>query len=263
MVKNIIWGVLALLFFVGCHDENLPCQDPTNPLCPNFDSCLVFSTPMAAFEVYDSIRGISCYGADRQDLVFKTDTTLGNRVLLRATQKADDYTWTVGSDPKVYKGSELYYDFGLVSDSTDIPVRLIVCNTLPVGCQHIACDTFYKTVHVIPVDFQRTDWSYVIGRFKGAEFNRPDSFIVTINSGLPPLQGIINLPEGCTDQYLDIQVYRHGFLLNPGSAVCDFICGVGRIQEDRRTLVIEYTTKHEEPNYLLYVKHRWSGYRIE
>lgn len=261
MLKSLLHPAFALLYLAACHDENPPCMDPTNPHCPNFDSCLVFVPANAAFTVFDSLSGISCFGQPRQDLVFETDTCAGVPMLLHAEYPADRYYWIVGSDTTIYRSRSFRYDFGWVQDSMDVPVRLITCKTPPLDCQIDACDTVDAFIHLIPVDLGESAWSYVIGSFKGAGHGQ-DSFIITIPPILPTLQGIINFPEGCLDQYLEVSVYRHGFIINEGPTFCASVCGIGRIQEDRKTLIIDYTTKHIDSNYILYIVNQWRGRRL-
>lgn len=236
---------MGILFCVSCREQELPCVDPTNPDCPNYDHCLVFEAANADFIVYDSIYGIDCHdGRSRLDLVSEADTTFIGEKYFRALHPNDSYQWLVGTDPQIHTENKFVLNFTITDLPQDIDVTLVVCKAPPVGCNFIRCDTMTKAIHFIPIDLADSTWSYVIGTFKGIDTSAPnDSFTIRIPPILPTLQGIINFPNGCVGQYLDASVFRKQLLIRTESFICQSVCGIGSIQDDLKTLIIDYSVK--------------------
>lgn len=58
---------------------------------------------------------------------------------------------------------------------------------------------------------------------------------------MPSLVGIINFPNGCTGQFLDVIISRNGLIVEQTPSVCQSACGIGYIMPDRKTLIIDYS----------------------
>jgi len=262
MLNRYALIIISIVCFYACREENMPCMDPTNPDCPNFDSCLVFEPAQAAFSMFDSIAGITCYAQLFEGIVYETDTFIGQRVLFKANQIADYYSWTIGTDTVEYHAKSFTYEFNPVQELTDVAIKLVVCKSPPALCQVKECDTIYKGVHIIPSPLNISDWSNVIGRFKGAA-SFQDSVIITIPLVSQASQGIINFPEECEDSVLSVSIYRNHFIIHPADTACFYVCGLGYMQEDRDHLVIDYITRQDFPEFILYTTKKWQGRRIE
>lgn len=239
-------GILFLaLFIIACSDEDPPCTDPLNPKCPNYDPCLSFQPANAEFVIIDSIYGVDCNdGRGRLDLVSEVDTTFANNELyFRALHDADTYEWKVGTDPTVYHDRKFSLYFPNSIAPAEINVTLIVCKDDPDNCQTRSCDTLSKRIFILFTNGADTA-SLVVGKFKGVDMDSPlDSFIIEVPPPLPSLVGIINFPNGCIGQFLDVTIGRKGFILEQTPTVCQSACGVGNIMVDRKTLVIDYSVQ--------------------
>lgn len=135
------------------------------------------------------------------------------------------------------------FSLGLPSSVSpqDIPITLTTCKTDLANCAATKCDTLTKFIHLFFTDGTDNS-SLVVGQFRGIDVDNPlDSFTITIPPSLPSLQGIINFPNGCMGQYLDVRLTRWGFVLYPTPTFCKSACGTGRLMQDRKTLVIDYS----------------------
>jgi hypothetical protein len=122
---------------------------------------------------------------------------------------------------------------------------VVVCNDDSLQCQVVVCDTLTKRIHLVKTTGYDTA-SLVIGRFKGVENTAPqDTFIIEIPPPLPSLVGIINFPKGCVGFYHDVQLGRKGLIIPNLSTPCQSACGIGHIQPDYKTLIIDYSVEHE------------------
>ncbi len=242
-MKTLIFLSLLILT-LGCKDEDIPCTDTLNPKCPNYDPCLSFQPANADFVIIDSIYGVDCFdGRGRLDLVSEiTDTAIVSSTLyFRALHVADTYKWQVGSDPTIYYDKQFSLYFSGSVAPANISVTLVVCKADTNNCQTQFCDTLVKSFNLIFSNSYDTA-SLVIGKFKGVDIDFPlDTFIIEIPPTLPSLKGIINFPNGCTGQYLDVIISRHGIIIEKTPTVCQSACGIGYIMADRNTLVIDYS----------------------
>lgn len=243
MRSLIFLGMLGLISFCSCCDDEQPCTDPLNPKCPNYDPCLSFQQANADFVIIDSIYGTNCNdGRGRLDLVSEVDTTYAsNEIYFKALYEADTYAWRIGSDPTNHNKKEFSVYFPSEVAPADINVQLIVCKNDPNNCQTKTCDTLSKKMHLIYTIGSDT-FSLAIGRFRGIDVDSPlDTFTIEIPPPLPSLVGIINFPNGCTGQFLSVTVGRKGFILYETPTVCQSACGIGILEPDRKTLVIDYS----------------------
>jgi hypothetical protein len=253
--------ICVLLLLIACRDEDTPCTDALNPKCPNYDPCLSFQPANADFVIIDSIYGYDCMdGRGRLDLVSEVDTAIaGGELYFRALHVADTYEWKVGTDPRIYHDRKFSLIFPASAAPADIDVSLIVCKEDTNQCQTILCDTLIKTFNLIFSDGFDTA-SLVIGKFRGIDTDSPlDSFTIEIPPPLPSLKGIINFPNGCTGQWLNVSLSRKGILIYRTPTFCQSACGIGYIMPDRKTLVIDYSVKTGDQRILK----KFIGTRIE
>lgn len=232
-----------VLHFSSCTDEAIPCNDPANPACPNYDPCLVFEFANADFSVTEQIAGPDCMdGRGDLNLVTEVDTTFTNQDLFfEALYNADTYEWHIGTDPRIFREKKFVLYFPYLSAPTDIDITLISCKQPPNNCTGVVCDTVSRRIHLFFSNGADSS-SLVIGKFRGVDSDAPsDSFTIEIPPPLPTLKGIINFPNGCQGQYLDVSVGRKGFILFQTPTICQSACGIGHILEDHKTLVIDYS----------------------
>jgi hypothetical protein len=237
---------IAYLSCIGCREDEPICNDPTNRFCPNFDPCLVFEFADAEFSIIQSIYGVDCLdGRGRLDLNHEVDTGFANSDLVfEALHDADSYEWQIGTDPKIHTEKKFDLFFPRSIAPATITVRLVVCKQPPQDCEGFVCDTFSRTIHLIDVGLEDSTFSLVIGSFRGSNTDTPlDSFTIIIPPYWPTQEGIINFPDGCVGQYLDVSLGRNGFILRTASHPCQSACGIGLLMDDRRTLVIDYSVR--------------------
>lgn len=234
--------MVGLISFCACGEEEQPCTDALNPKCPNYDPCLSFQPANADFVIIDSIYGVDCNdGRGRLDLVSDVDTAVAGRFYFRALHEADSYEWNIGSDPTLYHDKTFSLYFPLSLAPSDINVSLKVCKEDPNDCQSRICDTLNKKIHILFSNGYDTV-SFVTGKFIGVDIDFPlDTFTIDIPPPLPTLAGIINFPKGCIGQFLVVQRSRKGILIEQTPTICQSACGVGKIMDDRKTLVIDYS----------------------
>ena len=238
------------------------CADPTNPSCPNYDPCSVLSSANADFVMVDSFRNFHC--KDIQGLSYyytNHDTCIRNaRIELRAINEHDSYHWIIGGDASYPQARNFAYHVPQNFPSDTIRIQLIVSNEIPDGCDVKKIDTLTKTLYIKPMDYFGGSWSVVIGSFQGADTDTPeDTFTIVVPPIFPTFQGIDNFPKGCTDQYHEVGTYRHGLILNTISTTCKSFCGIGVIQDDRKTLVIDYSITEGGQRLMK----RWVGSKVE
>lgn len=120
-IGNIIFflavGVISV-WLQSCKDD---CQDPTDPTCDNYDPCYGKEKTSAYFIVEESLG----------DKWIECDTIVGrgnvSAVRFTATQEADSFIWTLGSEI-IHSKSFVRKGF---PQKEHIPVSLIVINKNP------------------------------------------------------------------------------------------------------------------------------------
>jgi len=128
--KQYIWGLSFLLLLIAsckpCDDWTDPecpnyCVDETNPLCPNYDECLK-QTPVSA----DFLMLERSIGADPITDTIYYDTVLSSSVITQALHIHEDWTykWEIGAGE--YEGTSTALDYSTAPRGLPISVRLIV-----------------------------------------------------------------------------------------------------------------------------------------
>jgi len=133
-VIKLSLAISVVMFFNSCR-KDCPCNDPYNPVCPNYDSCLTKKPVTADFwfgivfredfkhlvngqeyRTDDSI--FSCGGVDSMG------NTYGVRLTFIPTEKNAKYTWKLGSE--IITDRVFVRSFGDAIGPQRIPVTLIV-----------------------------------------------------------------------------------------------------------------------------------------
>ena len=242
MKSSYVLIAMAILF--ACKEEPLPCTDPTNPECPNFDPCIGVEPVIADFVMIDSITGFPCTDVQPLSYILKDmDYQVSKRVYLRALHDADSYDWYIQPHSIHTFGKIAYVDFPTVWDTTQLEITLVTKKILPPGCIYAEQDTLSQTLQIIPYNnFFYIDWSYIIGIFRGVDRDFPnDSFDITFTPDAFSY-GVNNFPDGCVEQYHDVTTGRYvmQFKSNATAEPCYGFCGVGVIHDDLKTLEINY-----------------------
>jgi hypothetical protein len=92
---GLIIGVMA----VGCDKDDdpqdcLPCDDPTNPDCPNYDPCIGENPVTAEFRIFDEIFS----GGPEAGTWFEEDVIWDGRVKFSAIEQDAYYKWYLGQE---------------------------------------------------------------------------------------------------------------------------------------------------------------------
>jgi hypothetical protein len=170
------------------------------------------------------------------------------------------YQWIIGGDTSYPQVRILQYYVPENFPSDTINIQLIVSNQNPDACGLKKSDTLVQTLYIKHIDYFGDSWSLVIGSFHGADVDTPeDTFTIVIPPIFPTFQGINNFPNGCTGQYHDVGTFRHGLILHTISTTCKSFCGIGVIQSDRKTLIIDYSITEAGQR----VKKRWIGTKLQ
>jgi hypothetical protein len=237
-------------------------MDPMNPHCPNYDPCFSLSSANADFVMVDSFRNFHCeYIQGRSYYYTDKDTCIrSSRIYLRATNENDSYQWIIGGDSSYPQARSFSYYVPENFPSDTLVIQLIVSNQVPDGCGLKKRDTLTQTLYIQHIDYFGDSWSLVIGSFHGADIEAPlDTFTIIVPPIFPTFQGIDNFPKGCTGQYHEVGTFRHGLILNTISTPCKLFCGVGVIQSDRKTLIIDYSITEGGQQLMK----RWVGIKVE
>jgi hypothetical protein len=204
----IILTIIALFAFESCR-KDCPCNDPYNPVCPNYDSCLTKKPVTADFwfgivfredfkhlvngqeyRTDDSIY--SCGGKDSMG------NTFGVRLTFIPTEKNAKYTWKLGSEiitDRVFSRS-----FEDAIGPQRIPVTLIVEKEPNSNCfpNDDGKDTVTRFIDL------RYQYSYpIIGKYKVLFEGEKDSSILEVRPW-----GVYN---NCGNCRVIITNFRHPF----------------------------------------------------
>jgi len=166
----------------GCDDDEVPCNDPTNMDCHNYDPCHDRKTPVSAdFEVRQ-------VGYD-ESIIYYGDTFPGDvflRFVALDSMPGTTYAWEVGNAQNT--STNISYRLSFDCEATlnqTIPVRLIAERSADNDCllPEDRRDTIVRNVHFVP----RSQCLYW-GQWEGYLENNPEE-IYTIELGhqeVPP-----------------------------------------------------------------------------
>lgn len=205
------------------------------------------------FEIPIATMNWTCDGEEAQDLEFAADTIFGHNsytVHFRANQEdATKYEWKVGADSRTWTTREFNLDFS-ENAIGNVPITLIVEKVDPLSCGTTAVtkDTLTKVMHVLraPAEYLSRDWSLLYGKWLGYNEEEPElSFEIEIGPNFP--YAVINgLFPDCANVEMEVGLGRKFMYIKGWShPVCKRICGIGTLQPDHKTLVLDYTFQEE------------------
>lgn len=227
----LCFPLLLLLFLSSCKPCDDPtdpacpnyCVDETNPECPNYDPCWDQTEVSAEFEIAEVI------GKFQGDTVYfiPSDTVLTGEIRFRADLQADSYEWTVGTDPRVFTEREVSLFF---TEPTQLWITLIAKREPNSTCfpSDDGIDTVRRRMVVLPIEE-----TALIGKYQGATTADPDDiYIVEFfkryrfeDSTVFDRISITNIHPGCDNtkrydalsgeaSYRAFTFYQSGFDLN-------------------------------------------------
>ena len=239
IIKPLFFVLLiSVLSFACCEEE---CDDPTDRMCPNFDVCLVTPKADASFVMLDSSIWSDTL------LSFSIDTISSSKsVYFRALNKdMAAYEWTIGTDPTVFTDNEFKLSFNQFEGFVN--VRLVVTAKDDYGCldaQELR-DTSYQTFQVLimsPYD------SPIFGEFIGSDTAKPnENYTLTVlgeGEDLWHSSRLFGLPSLCDYPIGILFGSGYDWFVSHHDDIDDIHCRntivIGRLQEDRKTLEVEY-----------------------
>ena len=168
---------LVALVCSRCKPEFKYCDDPTNPLCPNYiapNPCANARLVSAEFEMKQSTGALN---SEPTTLIsFFRYCRYGRMIYMTAQQENAQYHWIVGAND--YFTREINFYFPSEFEDQNIPITLIVTDTTQSECltENGQRDTVVKIIT------PRSGCNTAIwGKFHGAWLENPsDSFTVEI-----------------------------------------------------------------------------------
>lgn len=173
LIRRLILFALVIIFFTTCRkDKAIPCNDFTNPECPNYNPCHGKSPVNADFTPYNIYL-------PQYNYLLSDSVLFGVGHFLAAPNESASYTWIFDNTDTLF-GSLVDYGFCdngcalSLSDTGLHSVKLIVKNICSPTSKDI--DSISKTIC-----FKSAEKAYMCGTYKGAlDSNPADSFLVTI-----------------------------------------------------------------------------------
>ena len=272
-MKNLfLIGILfTLLAASGCRKD---CVDPADPECSNYDPCTGYVAADAGFRMLTIPPGgynWNCDGKGARNLEFDVDTIFGGTVIFRANQKDTaglSYKWSVGADTRTWTTREFELGFNQ-SHLGDVSITLIVEKANPLACGGYAYnrDSVTKSLYIEkwPTDFENEHWSLILGTWEGYNEDNPGYRyeIEVVSRPFPRWPLLNNLLSSCIDkENMEVVLGRNNMLFNGGTIPdCKRMCGIGLLQPDYKTLIIEYTYLDEASGER--VSRKFIGQRVE
>ncbi len=210
--------LLLLLFLPSCKpcddptDPECPnyCVDETNPECPNYDPCWDQTEVSAEFRIMES----SSYGLmNLEDTVYYDSVVWGNNLITEAIHEHPDWTyeWKIGSE--VYDGMRTALKYSTVPYNTPIPIQLIVHGPPNTTCfpEEDGKDTLIRTV---VFKLFTNESTFYHGYLNG---NPQD----TITIGFTP-EGLYQFKRDCFGGYFNgVGTYKRTKFISWSSSKCD------------------------------------------
>ena len=268
----VIFCLGNLVFMNACKHDCIPCDDPTNPDCSNYDPCYGKHRVTADFYIYENHPDLN---PDRGWEYYDTDTLLGQSVLLVAKETKDkygqdvNYTWLIGGETISGVKSVTRYAFPA---NVKIPVTLIVSKE-----PHLECypdddgkDTLTRYMVFPSMSKITPKWQ---GEYIGYNTDKPNEQLhislytrdttTGSTSRFPRLSGLPN--AGCQWQLLDLSTFGYEQLQIKanGNFDCQSIEGLFRVF-DNDSIHAKYTQmKVSNGNYNDRIKKVFIGKRIK
>lgn len=218
------------ILIVGCK----PCEDFTNPDCPNYISCENGEIPVIAdFGIGGKLVLPANQFHDTLVYYLELDTVLTGLVRFWTKESYGKETWTIEND--TYTDADFVVDFPSSYHGKEIEIDLDAFTYLPCLLDEDRRDS--KTKNVIFRNYTGTEVGKlpIHGDFEGSFSDDPEVFIITINEN-----GIQNLGNNCYAASLFYQYYDRFFIegINSSSSCYDYY-SEGNLSEDRKTVTIE------------------------
>jgi hypothetical protein len=246
-MKNIIilpFALLLVMLISTCNKERF-CNDPNNPICPNFDPCLQAVPANSNFQFVAVVPNIT---DTLIDINIDTSYSGGNAVYKAlVTEGLETYAWKVGADPRVFTEPELYLDFTAFTGDISVTLETTALNTGICLEESQLKDVKTKQIHYA----NRSRTAPIFGIFKGRLVGDVDGteYEIQVDNSLPPFRRLhgLPLPDDCNFDargiplYFGYQYFVSNFLQEGPTPRCRELIVVGRIDlEDSNQLRIEY-----------------------
>jgi len=175
---KIFFIAFVIILNLGCKKHH-KCNDASNPDCPNYDPCFGKSAIDTAFLVLQPYGGFP--PPSDECLMPSYDTIYGGGTGMRIeapknNSSSSTYSWTIGTDPKVYKqrGFEIDLSNWLNTGNWEksIEVRCTI-KTPPNGCIKLK-DTLVVTKRNVFFTKYNPFFGVFYGKFNGS--NEEDTF---------------------------------------------------------------------------------------
>ncbi len=253
--------LFPILFWTSCGDDDIPCIDPYNPECDNYDPCLEALETSAEFGFYRKFP----HQSEERVWFEETDTFYLPPSSFPIYFKADSsnmtsYEWTIGLDPRTFTDSVFNLEFENIGGNLDVTLKATNDQVLP---ECFPDDTGYaeKTKSIYLKLVPPEEWP-MKGTFRGYNEDNPNNiWDIQINDN----NGLVNFPENCPWAAMPIPggPKHKWFSTDPNDPkYCNSPQGGLILQEDFKTLIIDYTI--EVPEYSgIRETHRWIGTKIE
>ncbi len=235
----------CFVFFTFSHcEKDRPCDDPTNPLCPNYDPCIEYEPANADFVVLDSVVKWDCDGTGPLSHSYAIDTGLVLRdYYFQALHHHDSYEWQIGSDSRTWNDAAFALYFGTEGEGA-IPVTLTVTKNDPDNCltEEQRISTITKTIYSHFWDGTENEPPPIVGKYTGANTDAPqDTFTIEVPTLTNGYTSILNLPKDCPEKYTNLALGWNYFLYKNNIISCEETCAKGLLQEDHKTLIVDYS----------------------
>lgn len=248
--KLLVATLIAFSFILHSCKEECPCDDPTDPMCDNYDPCFGKKAVSADFYMYENHEGLD---TSKGWEYYDTDTLLGQSVLLVAKEEFEPYwsevtyTWIIGAETISGKDKKIITR-NTFPTNEQIPVTLIVRKKPHLDCfpEDDGVDTVTRYM-VFPSGNLLPKWQ---GEYIGYTTDDPNETLqlglyrrdtaVGSTSRRARLSGLPNVD--CQWQQLDF--YTFGFrqlqIKDNGNFSCQSIKGLFRVL-DNDSIVGKYS----------------------
>ena len=199
------------LLIVSCKERKLPCQDPRNPDCENYNSCIDEKEVNADFTIleycyFDETNPINA-GWDQD-----SDSIYQDEIWLEATYpKVESYTWYVDRYPEPLNGKKVKVGYNEEWRGKNINIKLIVKTKPNKTCFPLndGIDTVTRSFYYL----QHNDQLKWEGTYFGSDDDKPDSNYTIVldysfnNSTRKNTLKVFGLPRGCRDTASEVSSF--------------------------------------------------------
>lgn len=116
LISILLFFSGLMVLYNGCKDDecpDVPCDDPSNPECPNYDPCY----EMGKINTHFTFRNAPSTNPHPQEctsLLVHCDTMWSPNILFEAPEgnPQSTYEWQIGTDPRTHTKEKFVLDFG-------------------------------------------------------------------------------------------------------------------------------------------------------